>query len=532
MIARIVDDQWVYMTHITDPEDQILWEKFSVSKPNAYVDPSVRGNWDGIYRKYNRAKKRIARPLLGMLYKICKENNIPLSVEDEREPWEYKTIEVDEVTPDLLKGITLEEYQVNAIKKCVRTECGIIEIPTGGGKGEVICGICAAIECPTLILADQRVVVEQLKRRLELRDVAGEVGLFYAGKKPSGQMIVVGLIQSLTPPKKPEIPERKSDEPDKAYQTRLKRYDQKLKAYRTRLENVKFLMTYVKNAGMIIVDECDKATSKSFKQLFKFYFKGRRRYGCSGTPFDPDKPVEAVEMQEHLGSVIFKESRDTVLKMGRIVPTTYKMIAIGLEGRIDESSTYDIAYEQWLIENINFHDIIGSLVKKYEDEAILILVDREKVGTALEEKIRSLGYETHFIYGKTSKRRRDEILKRYEERKFNVLIGGKIINRGLDLTGGCDKLILAGGGKLQSDLVQKVGRALRRNEKGYSVVFDFFFRCNKHLYKHSKSRLKAMVNSGFETKIIFPGGVIDGRELIEKRRFRVDRKYLSRAASG
>ena len=225
MIARIVDDQWIYMTHINDPEDQILWEKFSVSKPNAYIDPAARGNWDGIYRKYNRAKKRIARPLLSMLYKICKENKIPLSVEDEREPWEYKTVDVDEVTPDLLKGITLEEYQVNAIKKCVKTECGIIEIPTGGGKGEVICGICATIECPTLILADQRVVVEQLKRRLELRDVAGEVGLFYAGKKPSGQMIVVGLIQSLTPPKKPEIPDRKGDETDKAYQTRLKRYD-------------------------------------------------------------------------------------------------------------------------------------------------------------------------------------------------------------------------------------------------------------------------------------------------------------------
>lgn len=526
MIAY-VDNQWITLEHITDPEDQILWNEFSVSKPNMYIDPSMRGSWDGIYRKYNRMKKRMARPLLNMLRTVCAKHNLPLDVRDKRDKWQYSVIDPKDITPDFLQGIKLEDFQIRAIQQCCKVECGIVDIPTGGGKGEIICGVCKAISCPTLILADQRVVVDQLKKRLELRDIAEQVGLFYAGKRPSGESVVVGLIQSLNPPKKPPaIPHRKADETDKAYEKRLEKWDQSHKAYKTRLKNVKFLHQYVKKAEMIIVDECDKATSESYKSLFRHYYRGRRRYGFSGTPIDPDKPVEALVMQEHLGSIVIKETRQNVLERGRIIPCHYKMIGFGLEGSIYEASAYDIAYTEWLIENKSFHDLILGICNKYKDDGTLILVDRKDLGFALENLINDNGIEAHFIYGETPKRRRDEILRKFEKREFKVLIGGKIINRGLDLAGGCENLIIAGSGKLQSDLIQKVGRALRKNNQGYSRIFDFFFRCNRYLYSHSKSKLRAMINAGFEIKLVFPGGIIDGREFVEKRRFRVEPRFL------
>lgn len=528
MIAVIKDNIHVYLTHITDIEDQILWEEFSISKPNAYVDPSIRGNWDGIYRKYNRARKRLARPLLGMLKEVCEKHNLPLEIQDRREAWINDVLKEEEINEDLLPGIKLEDYQIRAIKKCAAEECGIIDLPTGSGKGEIICGICRAISCHTVILADQRVVVDQLKKRLELRDVAGEVGLFYAGKKPNGQLIVVGLIQSLNAPKrKPKIPDRKADESDSEFNRRLKRWDLSYKAYKTRLANVKFLNSYIKKADMIIVDECDKATSESYKSLFRYMFSGRRRYGLSATPIDPDKPVEALVMKEHLGSIIIKEKRETVLEKGRIVPCHYKMISFGMEGSISEASAYDIAYTEWILQNDKFHKLIANMCVKYQDGGTLILVDRRELGNALEKIISDVGLKTSFIHGDTPKRRRSEMLKRFEDRDLNVLIGGKIINRGLDLSGGCETLIMAGGGKLQSDLLQKVGRAFRLNSQGYSRVFDFFFRCNRYLYSHSKQRLKAAVAENFEVKIVFPGGMIDGEELIRKG-FRVPKQLYSK----
>ena len=383
---------------------------------------------------------------------------------------------------------------------------------------EIIAGICKAISCPTVVIADQRIVVEQLKSRLTLRDVADEIGLFYAGEKPNGEQIVVGTIQSLTiPSKPPEVPQRLIKETDKVYAKRLEKWEISYKGYKTRRKNAKALQQYIKDAEMLLVDECDKATSDPFKNLFRHWFKGRRRYGFSGTPYDDDKPVEGLVMQEHLGSVIVRESRQELQRIGRIIPVDYYMFAFGNEGDIHDQSMYDIAYDDWLVNNQEFHKLIARVCKRYHGDGTLVLVDRENLGHNLETTIRGNGLTANFIFGKTPKRKRNERLREFEKREFDVLIGGKIINRGLDLNGGCENLIIATGGKLKSDFIQKVGRAVRHNSRGRSRVFDFFFRCNKHLYSHSRSRLKAMIAAGYKTTVIFPGGSVDGAQLVKSR---------------
>jgi superfamily II DNA or RNA helicase len=529
MIAVLDDNQWIYLNNLTTQEDEVLWVEFSVVKPGQYIDPAQRGNWDGIYRKYNRGRQRLARPFLSMLRGVCAKNDLPLSVRDNRPSWPYQIVPVTEIGKDFLPGITLDDFQVDCIRRATQIECGIIDVPTGGGKTELIAGFCKAIQCPTLILADQRIVIDQLKARLELRDVADEIGLFYAGKRPNGQLIVVGSIQSLTPPTKPpDVPSKNGKETDAAFLKRMDAWDKRFKAYKTRRENAKSLQQYVKKAEMIIVDECDRATSDPWKNLFRHYFRGRRRYGLSGTPFDPEKPVEALVVQEHLGSLIFRETRETLTKLGRIIPCEYFMLAYGLEGDIHEASAYDIAYNEHITESVDFHAMVAKLCRKCKREdgdGTLVLVDREALGVKLEVAINNLGLTACFIYGKTPQRRRNEVLRSFEARKIDVLIGGKIINRGLDLCGGCENLILACGGRLQSDFIQKVGRAVRVNRRGKSKVYDFFFRCNRYLYSHSKARLKTMIHAGYRTTVVFPGGGIDGTELL-KSRFHIKRKLL------
>lgn len=533
MIARIVDNQWIYFDNITNSEEDVLWREFAASRPGRYVDPNQISNWDGVFRRYNRGQKRMARPFLSMLRGVCDKHNLPLSVRNEREPWKYQPIDPEQIGPDFLPGITLEQYQVDCIRRIAKLECGVIDVPTGGGKGELIAGACKAIPCPIIILADQVIVVKQLKERLELRDVAEEVGMFYAGRRPNGQMIVIGSIQSLTPPTKPpELPVRKAEESDKAFQKRLEGFDSRLKAFKTRRKNAKVLIEYVRKAEMLIVDECDRAVSEPWKNLFRFYFKGRRRYGFSGTPFDPSKPVEALIMQEHLGSVIFQETRQVLTALGRIVPCEYHMLAYGLDGDINEASAYDIAYQEHMVDSVRFHTYVAKLAKRCKKDPLdgtLVIVDREALGLKLEEILNQYGLRAKFVYGKTPQRKRDEAFRAFERREYDVLIGGKIINRGLDLAGGCENLIIAAGGKLQSEFLQKLGRALRRNRRGESRIYDFFFRCNRYLYDHSKARLKVVIGAGYPTRVVFPGGSIDGIELV-KSRFQIKRKLLIPAA--
>jgi len=525
MRAIFNDNKSIYFDNITTNEEDVLWNELSVESPNTFVDSSD-SMWDGVYRKYNRSKRKIARPLFSILRGICKKYNFPLDIVDNRGKPEYSPISHEDVDENFLPGITLDEHQVRSIKQACRIECGIFSIPTGGGKGEIICGVCKAIDCPTVIIAEEKIVIDQLKSRLELREIKSDIGLFYAGKRPSGQSIVVGSIQSLqTPPPIKDIDSRAIGETKESYEKRLKKWESSLKAYKTRLKNARYLQKYIKAADMVIVDECDKATSDPYKKLFRHWFSGRRRYGFSGTPFDPEKPVEALVMQEHLGSVIAKESRRKLVEIGRIISCDYMMLGIGPFSGNNESSAYDIARDEHIVNSPSFHMLIAKTAKKYKGDGTLVLVDREILGYALVAAMAKVGLTAHYIFGKTPKKRRDEHLRAFERREFDVLIGGKIINRGLDLSGGCENLIVATGGKLQSEFEQKIGRALRRNKNGKSRVIDFFFRCNKYLYKHSKARLQIMVNNEYDTKVIFPGGSFTGEELI-KRRFQIPKKYF------
>ena len=149
----------------------------------------------------------------------------------------------------------------------------------------------------------------------------------------------------------------------------------------------------------------------------------------------------------------------------------------------------------------------------------MILVDTHNVvdlGQALEQKMPG----SIFIYGKTSTKKRKEALDAFKNGDLKCLIGGKILKRGLDVKGGVHNLIICGGGKLWSDFDQKVGRSVRKNDRGYARLFFFLHLDNYYLYRHSKEQLKSMLDMGYNVKVIVNGTTIDGVELV-KRKFRL-----------
>jgi len=520
MIAYLTN-QWIYFDNITAWEEELLSDRFSAENPNSrYIDSTIYQGWDGVYRKYSKKHKRLARPFLGELRLLCKNKDLSLAVQDDRDPSPYQPIPVDQINSDFLPGITLKDFQIGAIRKLCTTECGVISITTGGGKSEIMAAICKAMNCPTVIIAEQIIVIEQLKDRLNLRDVCSDPGLFYAGKMPTGELIIIGSIQSLvSPKKKPTKPvednyeDTKSSTAKQKYKQAIKRYQASLKGYKSRTKKAKALHQLIGKCEMILVDECDLAVGDTYKQLFRHWFKGRRRFGFTGTPYDDYKPVQRLVLNEHLGSVIYQQNRIQVENTGLIVPLEYYMFAFAEDANKKDASAYDIALDEWMIYNEDFHRLIKAICDKYPDDGTLILVERHDLGHALNNLIPN----SQFVYGETPKKRRPEMLKTFERRDKKVLIGGKNVRRGLDLSGGCENLVLATGGKLVSEFDQRIGRARRRNERGKARVFDFLFLCNKYLYAHSRNRLKAAIDMGYQTKIIFNDGIIDGEKFVRSR---------------
>lgn len=494
MRARIIDNDWVMIDQVTLGTEPALVDHFSVKHPRAYFIDTNQQGWDGYYRKYDVKRQRIARPLLHELESLCQIKNFPLDVEDHRPV--VALPDPNEVTPDYLPGITLEQYQIDSIRKSVTEEVGIFALQTGGGKTEVMAGITKLFNCTTVIIAEQRVVIEQIKERLLLRDLF-DVGLFYGGEMPNGQKVVVGSIQSLATP--PISYQKKNPA-----------------AYAKRLEHARKFQAIVKKAELLLVDECDRATNNNYRYLFKNWFGGRRKYGFSATPFDSKKPVENLILKEHMGSVIFQTDRRVLEQLGRIIPIKYFMMAMGEDGDKDDKAAFDIAEREQMIDNVNFHLKVKKIVDAFPNDGTLILVDTgnvEDLGNALEAAIPG----SVFIYGKTSKSKRNNALRAFERRDIKCLIGGKILKRGLDLKGGVDNLIICGGGHLWSDYEQKIGRALRKNEKGWARVFSFLFLNNYYLYKHGRSQLKAVVEMGYESQVIFKDQKVDGAALVQAR---------------
>lgn len=962
MIARLTN-QWLHFDNITAWEEELVVERFSVENPNSrYIDSSAYQSWDGIYRKYSKKHRRLARPFLAELRLLARKKNLSLTVLDERGPAKYQPLSLDQIAPDFLSGIILKEFQIGAVKKLCITECGIVSIVTGGGKTEIMAAICKVMNCPTVIIAEQLIVIDQIRDRLNLRDVCEEPGLFYAGKMPTGELIIIGSIQSLVLPKKPEKPDKskfkdtKSSTAAQKFKKARKRYEASSKGYKSRTRKARVLHKLIGKCEMILVDECDLAVGKTYQNLFRYWFKGRRRYGfclagdtiidttrgprrlmdlagesvnvlahdgssdvfalgsviaagekdtyelysdtrlvlrgsadhllatddgcyvrfedvipghrvkccnngfiydfedlsavfgildagpdlgdipgslfefsrayfnqdiprnqkindvdpgssvgisdsrvlcpegqplgieklekekfvrrceipqisftgevitgfefcgefessrgvsfsqrladfsadlgaigritvenffefinssldciwqkkcngdsislyhsfldslddvgylhrmfntislqtggfpflgvverctsinidfslpgmilvcrngkpilsailfkhflfvcfesflgainntwelldtvwaqmspklpelsvwaahrafkyartiitlysndvavpgfaiipfsfddqslspsngtpiyfCrkvyeitdiiskpkemmydvvdveryhnfyadgilvhnSGTPYDKYKPVQRLVLNEHLGSVIYQQSRTQVENTGLIVPLEYYMFAFPSEDwNPKNSAAYDIALDEWLIYNENFHRLIKAICDKYPDEGTLILVDRHDLGHALNDLIP----DSQFVYGETPKKQRPEMLQAFERRDKKVLIGGKNVRRGLDLSGGCENLVLATGGKLVSEFDQRLGRARRQNERGKARVFDFLFLCNKYLYEHSRNRLKAAIGMGYKTQVIFRHGSIDGEKFVRSR---------------
>lgn len=501
MIANIINNQTIRMQNITNVENAMLLKHFTAKHPNAYFMKD--SGFDGIYRRYNATKRELPRPLLGQLMVFAKKKDMALSVVDSRPDPKYPAPDPNSIKDNLLPGITLDPHQMRSLKAACKAEVGLFHVPTGGGKTEIMAGIAKIMNCPTVILGDMTVVIDQIKERLELRKVVDEVGLFYAGKTPSGQQIIVGSIQSLNIPSKPE---RKEDDTDDEYAD-------KLNAYKSRRKNANIYRDIIRKCDLLMIDEADRASSTQYSNVFRYFFKGRRRYGFSGTY--SQRADKKLILESRLGSIIGKATRDELEGIDRIDPIKYYMVPFGDESRIKDKMAYDLATDEWMVKNEDFHNKISIIANREtkDGDGCLILVSRKDLGYALEEKIPS----SKFICGETSKSQRNKAIKDFEERKITTLIGGKIANRGLDLKGGCETLILATGGKLRSDFVQKIGRAVRKTERGWAKVYDFYFLCNHYLYEHSRDRLKIISSLGYPSYVLFPQKVVEGDQLIKSR---------------
>lgn len=638
----IIDNKIIQLAQVFEQQEELIEKHFRVKDPNAHHMRSMKsGIWDGYHRYYKRSQQTLCRGYLKDIINLCVVNDLPYEIVDNRSKSKYPTPAPGSFDKHLIdaeingKQISAHDHQMRCWESVCRSsthplfEVGTHFHPTGGGKSLMMAGIVKLLRCPTVIITEQSIVLNQITKSLKLFNVVhhDDIGEFYSGKMPEGNVVCVGSIAALNTPPKPifgkfkvkmetltrdfnalyekDVEKLKSivsqkgimawrrsevidrikakssknkngkfddivpngewnniigdiidnigylyensknklikiiGEEDviiwgetlsvsKSYDKDLSRcfeiwytyekkkyFDITLKGYHTRVIRTRELQQMVSECELLMIDEMDNAASANYDDLFLKWFNGRYIHGFSGTPYDPDKPVEEMILRGRFGPIISKSTRKELEDIGQIQPVKYFMIQFGEHDPKDKTA-FDVAERRIIIDNIDFQNMILKMTKNWPDERHLIIIDTTNVED-LGKTLNGIIPNSVFIYGKIAHKKRQEMISRFENGDINVLIVSKVGKRGMDLGGGAHNMYIIGGGKNYSNFDQMIGRGVRKNDRGWARVFDFYYTGNHYLLKHSRRRLNFIIEMGYQAKILFGKTPIDAKKFVSSR---------------
>lgn len=486
--SRIIlnDNVWAELVSETDEVERLL----RYHPDNYWRSPSyISEQWDG-YRYLTHTKAGKVFIPIGLVPYVMKQ------------PFGRKYELVDErVMPERVNGlysdeqiIDLDPHQLRAVEDAWGTDAvpgiGVIQYPTGTGKGRIIGEIIRRLGLRALVLCDKVALLSQLGT--EIGGATGiKVGRVGGGKEIWAD-VTVSTFQTLA--KRLAGPVRAK----KAFQQQLAGFD------------------------VVIVDEGHHSEAKTLTNVLKnvpAYF----RFGFSATVFKgnygkPDKPYydTFLNVQAFLGPLLTRMSIIEGVETGRIVPADVIVIE-GCDPDHPDIWTPDPInwkeeYERNVVKNYDRNYLIVRLVDHYARRGLptLVLVAREEHGRRLQELYCELywpGEPPPFIYGKTPLKDRQYWYDTFKQHGNPPLIIGKLGDEGLDLPNAMVG-ILAGGGKANHVQLQRIGRFLRAApDKERALVYDFMD-YGRHNRKHSRKRLRLYQNEEAYTVSVLSAGEV------------------------
>jgi len=163
-----------------------------------------------------------------------------------------------------------------------------------------------------------------------------------------------------------------------------------------------------------------------------------------------------------------------------------------IEVECRKTNSWESAQDKCIVNNKKRNKIITELANKQE-EATLVLYKIIEHGEILSEEIEN----SVLLSGQNSNVEREQAIKDFKDGKIKVLIASNIFKQGISISN-IKVLINASGGKSKIEVLQKIGRALRKFEnKPYALVYDFMDIGNKFTNRHSVQRENLYKKVGF-----------------------------------
>ncbi|KLU17133.1 MULTISPECIES: DEAD/DEAH box helicase [Xenorhabdus] len=432
-------------------------------------------------------------------------------------------------------------YQDETVERMVKQGGMIAQIATGGGKSVVGCKAAARINQLTLFITTRSVLMHQMRdnfqRSINYRaensepHLKGEkIGIVGDGMFHFSRHINVATIQTLAsfldefprfveklPPKG-----KKSTKPHPTKEEQRKEWGEKREFHYRRQAAIKKLLQEVR---LLILEEAHESSGNAFYDISRMCVNADYRLGLTATPFMKDSAEANMRLMAVTGSIGIKVSERYLIDRGILAKpyflylrTDYTPDDVNIKkdlsekvgnSRLGRNSPYTRAAQLGITYNLARNSLIVHQAKKMVGHklTVMILVRLKRHGQILKEMLRSIGIKTEFIFGESKQAERMAQLDKLRHREIDVLIGSTILDVGVDVPG-VGGVILAGGGKAEVELRQRVGRGLRKKTDQANICFvvDFLDYSNNNLLQHSFERRNIIKETdGFVQGILSEG---------------------------
>lgn len=454
----------------------LLDDALAIEQKGSHFNPSVQaGRWDGRRHVFYKdgsefpdggtfpygIVKRVKRLLREAGYRVMKTR-------DERERV-HGDVEL-EIWPEMLAGITLRPDQMDVIAAALSNGCGLLHVATGGGKtAEGAAIIKALITKRCLFLVHTKQLLRQARSDIAefLGTIEEHVGVIGDGRFEP-KHVTVATVQSLT---------RAGGDAQK-----------------------RVISKYLKSIELLILDETHHASAKTFYRLVQ-RIDAPWRYGMSGTPFGL-ADGKGLLVEAAFGPVVARVTNQELIDKGINAKPTIRMVECD-EPKFDEEQEgldWDTVYKEGIVLNDHRNRLVAEWARRFakKDWPTLVMVRQLWHGDNLCELLRARKVPHAFVHGKMHTDEVERQKDRLTEGKIRVLIASPIFGEGVDIPS-IRALIVADGGQSTANVLQKIGRGLRRKKDDNRVdVVDFADTTHKWLSRHSQERLALYEGEGFE----------------------------------
>lgn len=468
-ICSTISTKW----EVTPEEEEII-ERVNSARYRQYwhVPGYHTGSWDGLVKMYNPRSKTLPSGLVPETIDALRAAGFEVSID--AQPITELPLRVDGQL-----NYTLDQgHQVRVLEAMLTHKRGIVHAATNAGKTKIAQAWCAHYRARVLYLVPSKELLRQTVESFK-RDTNLDVGWISAEEGwRAGKDVTVCLVSS--------VAKRKNRAGKVLNEKAVERF-----------------LNLAPGFNAVIVDECHHLTAETWRWVLKQLKNATHRYGLSGSPWQHRDLAEALRVKALLGPIIASVSNGELVGKGWSAKPLISMVDVKAEHLI-KSDDYASVYETGIVYNVLRNNMIVKICRQFQEQGKTCLVISTRIAQCeiLGDMLSSVGVENRVVIGQTHKSARSEDLKDFKGRKFPVLISN-VLSEGVDIPS-LNALVFSSGGKSSKQMLQRVGRGVRKKLTGRNEVeiYDFIDNCHSYLLRHTLERVGLYEREGFEVRVI------------------------------